>query len=71
MYFLFVVMFLHDGTQINHKYPDSMKYLECMSYARSESSEMQKEDTSRFKTIDFYCGTQDEFNKEYNRETGS
>lgn len=67
MYFLFVVMFLHDGTQIDHKYPDSMKYLECMSYARQEAEALKQEDTSKFKTIDFYCGTDADFAGEYGK----
>ena len=68
MYYLFVVMFLHNGAVAVHKYPDEMKYLECMQYARSEASEMRKEDTSDFKTIDFYCGTDEDFKKKYNRK---
>lgn len=65
MYFLFVVMFLHNGQVATHKYPDEMKYLECMQYARAESEAMQKEDTSYIRRTDFYCGTDDDFKKEY------
>ena len=65
IYTLFVIMIMQDGTRIDHRYPDKMKYLECMSYARQESEAMRHEDTSRFKSLDFYCGTEEDLKRDY------
>lgn len=65
MYLLFVVMILQNGTRIDMHYPDTFRYSECMTFARQEMQAMKLEDTSRFKTIDFYCGTQEDFDEEY------
>lgn len=65
MFTLFVIMILQDGTRVDHRYPDQLKYLECMQYARQEAEAMRHEDTSKFKSMDFYCGTEETLKKDY------
>ena len=54
MFTLFVIMILQDGTRVDHRYPDQLKYLECMQYARQEAEAMRHEDTSKFKSMNHY-----------------
>lgn len=66
-YLLYVIMFLHDGTRVDHVYPDQFRYSECMTFARQEAAAMGKEDTSWAKNIEFYCGTEEDFEREWGR----
>lgn len=65
IYTLFVLMILQDGTRVDHAYPDQMKYHECMTFARQEAEAMKQEDTSWAKSIDFYCGIEEQFKAAY------